>query len=299
MTIASIIAFRDLVSSKLWMEPAKSMVLLMLFAGGLLLSPGVASGTVFEILGPQIDGPKFGVDDWNISTLNPFPPIEVSSLSGGQCPWINTGLNAFIDKNPGWSYVWASQADEAKVEQGITILNYFAYVVTQPDVTAADGKTYKSDRPGTYDLGGAVFNIKYTPVAGAPPITRLHWIQAYDEVTKGVAATRLDNPDADFPWYDGEGTAGTLAGGGGWFLDTPFTEENEYELNPVANIQFQVALADYDGSNKKLTLYGGEGWGYVYTAYDVLPEPPSLLLFCVSGLTMLRVGGLQWRKWRS
>lgn len=167
-------------------------------------------------------------------------------------------------------------------------------MVTQPAVTAANGTTYPSNLPGINDAGGAVFNLKYTPVSSAHVFTDLHWIQAYSEVTKGVAATLLDNLGASTPFYDAKGTAGTLAGGGGWFLDTPYDIEKEYESNPVSSVQFQVVLADYDNTNKKVTLYGGDWWGYTYTASDVPEVDPgssaNALACLISGSILLRGG---------
>ena len=66
--------------------------------------------------------------------------------------------------------------NEAKVEAGISILDYFPYVITKPSVTTGDGDVYPVGP--TSEPGGAVFNLKYTPQAGAPVINNLHWIQA-------------------------------------------------------------------------------------------------------------------------
>jgi len=261
-----------------------TIVCSILVIGSLFFSARGMSGAMI----PVTAGPSRGVDDWNISSLNPSTVIPVSTIPGAQCPWINTVLDAFDLAHPGWTYQWATKSQMATVEEGITILDYYAYVVTQPDVTAGDGNVYESQKPGISDLGGAVFNIKYTPVADAPTFADLHWVQAYDQTTKGISSTALDNNGADTPFYDDLGTAGELAGGGGWFLDTPFDVEKEYELNPVSSVQFQVVLADYSQANKEITLYGGEWWGYTYAATEV-PEPSSLAICCIAGLMMLGV----------
>lgn len=99
-------------------RPLKTRGLLILFTGSLLLLPGVAFGGLI----PTTAGPTWGVDDWNTSTLNPSPVIQVSTIPGAQCAWINTGLDAFDLAHPGWSYAWASQTDMANVEQGISSL---------------------------------------------------------------------------------------------------------------------------------------------------------------------------------
>ena len=66
-------------------------------------------------------------------------------------------------------------------------------------------------------------------------------------------------------------------------MDRPQVPENEYENNPIVSAQFQVALVGDEVSIKhgivqnKLTLYGGEWWGYEYSATDV-PEPSAFAI---------------------
>jgi hypothetical protein len=267
-------------------------MLLILLAGSLLLLPAVVYGTMT----PTTAGPIWGIDDRNTSTLNPSPAVKVSTLFGGRCFWINTVMDTFKNSHPGWSYDWASQADMAKVEQGISILDYYAWVVTEPSVKAGNDVNYPPDPPlensndNKNDVGGAVFNLKYTKEDGAHEFSDLHWIQAYyGSALGGPVETGLDNGGAGVPFYDsplGKGTAGQLPNGGGWFLDTPWTIEPETEPDPVAARQFQVVLADYAATDKnhpelggQVTLYGGEWWGYTYTATDVpVPDPASLTL---------------------
>lgn len=283
---------------------APPILTLILLAVGILHSPSLARG------GPVSVSAPFG-DDMHTSTLNPYPMIPVSSITylghpelNGQCTWINTGLDAYDKANPTWSYQWAGVANEAKVEQGISLVGYTfkgnnydgydPYVVSQPDVKAANGKNYPSDISNA-EVGGAVLNLKYTPPDGAPAINNLHWIQAYTGSIYGKAfGPILDNDptqpykgqnNAGLPFYDGTYTAGTLGGGGGWFLDTPFVTEQEYESNPVVSVQFQVVLASdsvQPNGNHVLTLYGGEWWGYTYTAVET-PEPASCLLLTLGG----------------
>jgi len=204
-------------------------------------------------------------------------------------------------------------AQEAKVEQGLSLFaydykgdtydGYNPWVVTQPVVKAADGTTYPS-RISDAEVGGAVLNLKYTPVAGAPSITDLHWIQAYTGTVLGTAfGPILDNDPAhpysaqasDSPFYDARYAAGRLGGGGAWFLDRPFVTENEYEENPVVSVQFQVVLVGDTltqtptgpggamVTQHALTLYGGDWWGYTYTAVDV-PEPSTWVLVMCGGV---------------
>jgi hypothetical protein len=148
---------------------------MILLAAGVLFSPSKACGAMFQTVGPT----PFG-DDFNSATLNPYPAIAVSTIASnppGQCDWINTGLNAFIAANPangsgpsgqGWSYTWAGAAQEAKVEAGIKILDYYPYVVTPPQVTAAPGSKPTVANPNgaaviptgaSGERGGAVINL--------------------------------------------------------------------------------------------------------------------------------------------
>ncbi len=185
-------------------------ILWVLLASSVLLSPTWALGAPV-ITGPVSVSAVFG-DDTHTATLNPYPMIAVSSLTyagnpalNGQCVWINAGLNAFVAANPangsgptgqGWSYTWAGVAQEAAVEQGISLVSYTSngktydgynpYVVSQPDVTAGNGINYPSDITNA-EVGGAVLNLKYTPQAGAPAINNLHWIQAYTGSIFGTA----------------------------------------------------------------------------------------------------------------
>lgn len=131
-----------------------------------------------------------------------------------------------------------------------------------------------------------------------PALPNLHWIQGLTGSLWGTTIpTGLDNftsfttyaRDNTSPFYDGgltPGLAGTLPGGGGWFVDRPLISElnpntgTEYENNPVASVQFQVVLATdatsvVDGiTQNAITLYGGEWWGFSYSATDV-PEPAT------------------------
>src|ERR1017187_1461509 len=242
-----------------------------------------AYGITFQSVDPTNVG-----DDALSCTLNPYPVIPVSTIAStppGQCSWINTGLSTFQAANPAngtgpsgqaWTFTWAGVTDEAKVEAGINILDYYPYVGTEPSVTVNKGTNY------TY--------------AGAPAINNLHWIQGLSGTIKSnTIPTGLDNftslttfaRDNSSPFYDGgltPGTAGTSTNaGGGWFLDTPLISENEYETTRVGAVQFQVILAGDTQSviggvtNNAVTLYGGDWWGFSFSAVDV-PEPSTGLL---------------------
>ena len=287
----------------------------------LALAPRNASGVTAQNVGPLLWG-----DDFHSASINPFPAIPVSSIAAppGQCVWINTGLTNFITANPsngtgpsgqGWSYSWAGVATEASVEAGINILDYYPYVVQRPAVTAGNGAVAAAGPNG--ELGGSVFNISYTPTVanGAPVINGIRWIQALNGTLwgnpTGGGSAILDTPfnggGAAFksqsnitPFYDPLGFAGTYGANNAYFLDTPQVPEfdsyftnAEYEQNPVASVQFQVILATdtqtVDGNGitqNALTLYGGEWWGFTYSAVEV-PEPASCLLLTLGAFGLL------------
>jgi hypothetical protein len=297
---------------------APPFITMTLLAVSVVLLPSNAWGDTFQFAGPT----RYG-DDIHRSRLNPYPDIKISTIASdppGQCAWINIGLDNFIKDNPkngkgisgeGWSYKWAGAAEEAKVEAGIKILDYFPFVVTQPSVKTA--KPVDGVRPEgpTGELGGAVLNLKYTPQKGAPEIKNLHWIQAYTGSIYGAPfGAILDNdPDhpyekqaADSPFYDTHYFAGTLDDGGGYFVDRPYVSEAEYERNPVVSVQFQVILVgddrvkDADGVwQNTLTLYGGEWWGYTYQAVET-PEPSTFLLMTLGGSGLLFFRSIRGRR---
>ena len=285
-------------------------------AVGVSFSAGDAFGLVTANAGPT----PFGDDNHSAST-NPSPLIAVSSIASpaGQCTWINTGLTNFIAANPadgtgpsgqGWSYSWAGVATEAKVEAGINVLDYYPYVVTPPSVTTANGTVYAAGASG--ELGGAVINLSYTPTVanGAPVLSNPRWIQALTGTRRGTATgTPAGTPILDTPFngggsafttqsnltpfYDPLGAAGTYGTNNAYFMDEPVINENEYETNPVASVQFQIILAtdttsvDAKGvTQNALTLYGGEWWGFTYSAVDT-PEPGTCLLVVVGACGVL------------
>jgi hypothetical protein len=284
-----------------------------------LLSPGNVRADTFA----STNG-VFGDDNLSCS-LSPYPAIAVSSILNppGQCTWINTGLNNFIAANPtngsgptgqSWSYSWAGVAAESNVEAGINILDYKPFVTTASSFT--DGRGTNIAAGATGELGGCLINLSYTPTAanGAPVINNLHWIQAltgtwYGNPTGGgspILDTPFNGGGSAYtsqsnltPFYDSLGYAGTYAGGtNGFFVDRPFVSEAEYETNPVAAVQFQVVLASdtvtVSGglTNNALTLYGGEWWGYNFSATDV-PEPSTFALLGIGALSLLA-----WRRRR-
>lgn len=281
------------------------------FVVSALLAAGNARADTFQSVGPVLYG-----DDFHSASLTPYPTIAVSSIlsPAGQCTWINAGLDAFIAANPAngsgpsheaWSYTWAEPAVEAQVEAGLKVLDYYPYVVTPPAITYGDGNIPEGAKG---ELGGAVLNLEYKPVAGGPVIKNLHWIQAYTGTIYGKAFDPVLDNDSNFaytgqgsksPFYDTEYIAGTLENGDGYFVDRPKVVENEYEQNPVASIQFQAVLVDDNRTfvngvvQNNLTLYGGAWWGFNYTAVDT-PEPSACAFL---GAGALGAGGFLRRRY--
>ena len=297
----------------------------IVLCAGVPLSPGAAYAGTQQNTGPILAG-----DDFNSASVNPYPLIQVStigSLPPGQCAWINAGMTAFATANPangtgpsgeGWTYSWAGVADEAKIEAGISVIDYYPWVVNQPTVYTANGSVF-AGAANFGEVGGAVFNISYVPQPGAPVLNNMHWIQAYTgtirgaafgpildnggygppvnpgdpPATPGGAAVAYSTQNSFSPYYDYTGAAG-LWGNGAWFADRPFVRELEYENNPVVSSQFQVVLADVVRTQapsgvwqNAVTLYGGEWWGFNYTATDIVPEPSTYVLLTIGGIGLL------------
>jgi hypothetical protein len=157
------------------------------------------------------------------------------------------------------------------------------------------------------DVGGAVFNVQYTPGVTkngvtSPVLANMHWIQSlkanYDDYGKNVGGKYVPGPDqyrldngaamGNSPFYDDGGAAGTyqvrLASGRlqtrGYFMDRPWAIEDEALEAPfVADVHFQMVLATLTTrvvagvTYNRVTLYGGERWGYHTTAVDQPPPP--------------------------
>jgi hypothetical protein len=272
--------------------------LLILLTGALLLAPAMGYCMTMNPADPcqgnPTAGPCTGVDDDNTAHVFPLVPIIK------QANLINFGMSAFVSSHPGWSYSWASQTDIATVEKGISILDYYAWVVTEPDPATSAPPTDPDYHLGIdpilqnngnfNDVGGAVFSLSYTPVAGAPVIADLHWVQAVGGSLYGQRIKSLDNDsDPDSPFYDTNFSAGDLPNGGGWFFDRPWQLEQEYEDNPVTHQNFQVALASYDANTDTVILYGGYNWGYRYTAEE---NPPFSTPEAGNTLVLLFVGAI-------
>ena len=232
----------------------------------------------------------------NTSTLVPYGYRYTT-----YCNWVSGALTTFSNNNAGWNFTWAGPVNSAFSKNDFTVNQYDAYVVTQP--TNKLPNTYKSNFQNA-DAGGAIFVLTYQPQNGNPTngvggIT-LHWVQAYNESLKGGPFTSSLDVSAKaktdkVPWYDDGYAAGFGGNNSFWFQDRPYDSIG----NSPANVQFQMFLAadKVVGGVNDVTLYGGEWWGYTYSATPTPDPEPSTLFLLGSGVA--GVGGLLRKRMRN
>lgn len=279
------------------------------FGGIALLACGLGPSTLTAT--PTYPNPAvgFGQDDWNISTLNPPSAIPVdgdyfSNLkkvlgAPGQGPGgkgFNTGT--------GWDFSQAGAAATNAVLADITIDEYYPWVVNSPDVdnpANPDGGIYNVGKTNV-DVGGAVFSMTYTPKAGDP--ANVHFVQVYGESLNGGATTyHVDTLDGSKnPFYDQQQGASveTLPDGSQWFSDEPYlcesgpkvdcSIEGAEDFGGTFYAGVFIATDNVVNGVNKVTIYGGELWGYTYSNSDSpVPEPSAAML---TGTGMLALLGL-------
>jgi hypothetical protein len=277
------------------------------FGGIALLACGLGPSTMTAT--PTYPNPAvgYGQDDWNISTLNPPSPIPVdgdyfSNLkkvlgAQGQGPG-GKGFNA----GTVWDFSKGSAAATNSVLSDITIDEYYPWVVNSPDVDSPDpdGGSYNVNITDA-DVGGAVFSMTYTPKPGDP--ADVHFIQVYGENLNGGGITyHVDTlPGSQNPFYDQQkgATVETLPDGSQWFSDEPYLCENpddcytEGTEDYGGTFYFGVFIAADNVVNgvNKVTIYGGELWGYSYANNDSpVPEPSAAVLTGAGMLALLGLG---------
>ena len=81
----------------------------------------------------------FSGDDINTSTTKDYPGIFYS------CPWITAGEQSFMAANPNWNFTYAGAADAAFLQNDLSVVSYYLWVVNQRTYsrtcTNADGTT--------------------------------------------------------------------------------------------------------------------------------------------------------------
>ena len=178
----------------------------------------------------------FSGDGNNTSTTGGYPGIFYN------CPWITAGEQSFMAANPGWNFTYAGAAASAFLQNDLSVVSYYPWVVNQPTYsrtfTNPDGTTTTRTWGGNLngEAGGAYIQLAYTP-HGTDPVN-IRWIQGVNAnyYGRGFDGGHLDNPgDRTSPFYD---VGSQDLAGSTYFVDIPGAPENEYEGNPVANVNF-------------------------------------------------------------
>ncbi len=263
-------------------------------------------------------GPTKGGDDFNTTSLVPATPISIGQgTSVTQCPWINTGMNAFVAANPTWAYTWSTTA----LPGTLAFSSYIPWAANQPNITLPDGTV----NPGKFtnaERGGASFITTFNPQGGTA-VNGIGFIQAYQEtftnynsttgsaINNPVSYVKLDNAAvASNPFYNtgsGGGYIGAANQGAAnqtWMEDRPNDPEPAAAdaagtpaataaaaENFIANVQFQVVVAvdtgaKVGGAQHNIVLYNGYWWGYQYSSTDT-PEPAALAMFAAGAAALV------------
>jgi hypothetical protein len=279
------------------------------FGGIALLACGLGPSTAMATAVTVPPAIGYGQDDWNISTLNPpsaipadgdyFSNLKKVLGAPGQGPG-GRGFNA----GTGWDFSKASAAATNSVLSDITIDEYYPWVVNSPDVDSPDpdGGSYNVN-VNDVDVGGAVFSMTYKPKPGDP--MNVHFIQVYGESLNGGATTyHVDIlKGSNNPFYDQQAGASveTLPDGSQWFSDEPCLCESgpDVDCSIEGTEDFGgtfyagvfIATDNVVNGVNKVTIYGGELWGYTYSNSDSpVPEPSSAILTGAGMLALLGLG---------
>jgi hypothetical protein len=229
-------------------------------------------------LNPASSFTQLSGDDFNTSTL--YMNANGTPQQMTYCPWVIPSLTgAGFTGNTGWNFTWATAAQDQQVLNDLTVVSYYAWAVNAPVYTDPNGQAWGGQPNG--EAGGAYLQLAFNPGATDPVRGQtITWIQAVDSGYYGGALNvHLDNPNnRASPFY----ITPSYSAGQNYFVDIPGTPENEYEGSPVGDFQAQVFLAVDSGAGggftDNVTIYGGEWWGYQYTAVDT-PEPGVASMF--------------------
>ncbi len=275
-----------------------------------------------SLLAATTAGPTKGGDDFNTTSLVPTTPISIGQgTTVTQCPWINTGMNAFVAANPTWAYSWSTTA----LPGTLAYSSYIPWAANQPPITLPDG-TVNPSKYSNAERGGASFITTFNPQGGTA-VNGIGFIQAYQEtftnfdptanggngapVNSSVSYVKLDNAAvASNPFYN-TGSGGGYIGAANqgatnqtWMEDRPNDPEPAAAdaagipaataaaaENFIANVQFQVVVAvdtgpKAGGAQHNIVLYNGYWWGYQYSSTDT-PEPAALTLLGLGGAMLL------------
>jgi len=243
-----------------------------------------------------------GFDDYNVSTLRPYPAAYITALP----VWFNLALlNSATQDNVGWSFNDPAQwkftpADSPVDSSRIVVFNYTAWVVSQDPYNLPNGQPATLYPFNNADVGGANFTFNYEPTIfdpGGPrgsdiSLTDVHFLQVVrtvsnygDDATGFVAQTTtryfIDNGSINaVPWYDAKGAHGNAGPNDTqkWMDDSPFRCENQgaggcsadgmpnlLSIEWEADTFIAVDQGEIGGTQHFVSLYGGRNWGFIYT----------------------------------
>jgi hypothetical protein len=267
----------------------------------------------------------WGIDDWNLSTLNPVQYITTST-------WLPLAQASSAFNTPNWTFGFTTGS---MVPAGDFSYVDLAWVVINDPITDPNGIPHARpmmDSTTEADVGGEDFELIYRPnYASTSPNDPVNvvFLQMYQQSfcisSDDVTCTWWTDPTTHFDYVSGATTPLYIASGGiggviagqpnaTWMFDNPDDCENSNTprvpgLNEgdsqsciggtdgtilASQVDFQTFIATdtVNGTNHTVTLYGGESWGYQYSNSDV-PEPATFML--VGGnLIFIAFGGL-WR----
>jgi hypothetical protein len=282
-----------------------------------------ASTIVCEAITGNPSATGFGWDDYNTSTLNPAPasylnatpnwfnqalPNSVSTPGAYNNSFANTAQ---------WTFTLAGTLVPAAT---LNAFNYSAWVVNNDAYNLPNGNPAVT-RTVTGDVGGANYTLNYMPGANDPggatsatALASVHFIQVLQiNASYGNDATGLQTSNSTTYCIDNLGNAGSpfydvVGGSSGyaqmstqkWMDDTPYTTEDKGGYGNGQSDTGPIVLSETDlfdtfiavdmgataTTQNNVLLYGGQSWGYTFSASDV-PEPGILALTCFGGIAVL------------
>lgn len=264
----------------------------LLTIGQFSLLPRCSAGFDGSATGPTSASDYDSEGIWS-STLDPVPAVLETGQDASVNSWVLNALGAAgFNGTGGWTI------NTKSLQGSLSIGAYYAWVTTQPALTAGNLTTSGG---ATGRIGGAAFDLEYTPKGTDPTGTAVDWLQIVhsdNQFASGHSGYNEGNNFYDFvDDFQGENGPTYKANGGTAnaysFLDTP------YDVCPGGDYhstsQFVTAIATEDLTDKTLTIYTtAVEWGYDFGNIPTSPETFStFVLLC---LTAFGLGGCDWRR---